>query len=88
MGCRATTFTEEEEAAQVPELRRRLRRRRCYPQRYLFFFFLFFFYPPVDGEKSSFSSPHFHVFSYASCVDLTQLLSQPNASWRTLRIPS
>ena len=24
---------------------------------------------------------------YASCVDLTQLLSQPNASWRTLRIP-
>ena len=29
-------------------------------------------------------TPHFHVFSYASCVDLTQLLSQPNASWRTL----
>ena len=23
--------------------------------------------------------------SYASCVDLTQFLSQPNASWRTLR---
>ena len=23
-------------------------------------------------------------FAYASCVDLTQLLSQPNASWRTL----
>ena len=31
------------------------------------------------------SSPHFHVFSYASCVDLTQLLLQPNASWRTQR---
>ena len=27
------------------------------------------------------------MFSYASRVDLTQLLSQPNASWRTLRIP-
>ena len=50
-------------------------------------FFFFFFYPPADGEKYSFSSPHFHVFSYASCVDLTPLLSQPNASWRTLRVP-
>ena len=49
--------------------------------------FIFFFCPPADGEKQSLSSPHFHVFSYASCVDLTQLLSQPNASWRTLRIP-
>ena len=49
--------------------------------------FFFFFYPPADGEKYSFSSPHFHVFSYASCVDFTQLLSQPNASWRTLRVP-
>ena len=37
---------------------------------------LFFFFPPAeDGEKYSFSSPHFDVFSYASCVDLTQLLS-------------
>ena len=35
-------------------------------------FFFFFFYPPADGEKYSFSSPHFHVFSYASCVDLLQ----------------
>ena len=35
----------------------------------------------------SFSSPHFHVFSYASCIDLTQLLSQPSATWRTLRVP-
>ena len=51
------------------------------------FFFFFFFNPPADGEKKSFSSPHFRVFSYASCVDLTQLLSQPNASWRTLRVP-
>ena len=49
--------------------------------------FYFFFYPPADGEKRSFSSPHFHVFSYASCVDLTQWLLQPNASWRTLRVP-
>ena len=47
-------------------------------------YLFFFFHPPADGEKLSFSSPHFHVFSYASCVDLTQLLSQPNASWRTL----
>ena len=52
-----------------------------------FVFFCFFFYSPADGEKQSFSSPHFHVFSYASCVDLTKLLSQPNASWRTLRVP-
>ena len=26
-------------------------------------FFFFFFYPPADGEKYSFSSPHFRVFS-------------------------
>ena len=52
------------------------------------FFLFFFFHSPADGEKYSFSSPYFHVFSYASCVDLTQLLSQPNASWRTLRVPS
>ena len=30
--------------------------------------FLFFFYSPVDGEQQSLSSPHFHVFSYTSCV--------------------
>ena len=47
----------------------------------------FFFCPPADGEKFRISSPHFHVFSYASCVYLTQFLSQPNASWRTLRVP-
>ena len=28
-----------------------------------------------------------HVFSFVSCVDLNQLLSQPNASWCVLRIP-
>ena len=39
-------------------------------------------HPQADGEKYSFSSPHFHVFPYASCVDLSRLLSQPNASWR------
>ena len=46
-------------------------------------FVSFFFFLSSGGwEKYSFSSPHFHVFSYASCVDLTHLLSQPNASWR------
>ena len=42
-----------------------------------------------SGALKGLSSPHlvFHVFLYASCVDLTQLLAQPNASWRTLRIP-
>ena len=41
------------------------------------------------GKKQLYLAHHtyFHVFSYASCVDLTQLLSQPNASWRTLRVP-
>ena len=28
-----------------------------------------------------------YVFSFVSCVDLNQLLSQPNASWCVLRIP-
>ena len=48
-----------------------------------FFFFIF----RRMGEKKCFGSPHFHFFSYVSCVDLTQFLSQPNASWRTLRVP-
>ena len=39
----------------------------------------------MGKNKALVSSPHFHVFSCASCVDLTQLLSQPNASWRTLQ---
>ena len=30
----------------------------------------------MGKNKALRSSPHFHVFSYASCVDLTQLLSQ------------
>ena len=47
-------------------------------------FFFFFFILRRMGKTNS---PHFHVFSYASCVDLTQLPSQPNASWRILRIP-
>ena len=38
--------------------------------------FFFFFYPPADGEKESFSLPHFRVFSYASCVDLTSVLKE------------
>ena len=53
------------------------------------FFYFFFSSSGGWGKIKLFrSSPHFHVFSYASCVDLTQLLSQPNASWRTLRVPS
>ena len=36
----------------------------------------FFFNPPADGANQSLSSPRFHVFSYTSCVDLTQLHSQ------------
>ena len=36
---------------------------------------LLFFLSSGGWEKQR----HFHVFSYASCVDLTQLLSQPNA---------
>ena len=27
----------------------------------------------MGKNKALFSSPHFHVFSYASCIDLTQL---------------
>ena len=42
--------------------------------------FFFFVNPPVDGEKKSFSSPHFHAFLYMSCVDLTQLPSHSSAS--------
>ena len=65
-------------------LTRRLRKlQKRWQGNFTFHLFFFFFYPPADGEKYSFSSPHFHVFSYASCVDLTQLLSQPNSSWRT-----
>ena len=36
---------------------------------------LLFFHPPTDGEKQSLSSPHFHVFSYTLCVNVTQLHS-------------
>ena len=42
----------------------------------------FFFHPLADGEKYSLCSPHFHVFSYTSCVDLTQMPLQSSASWR------
>ena len=52
----------------------------------LFNLFFSFFFSSSGGwvEKNSFkSSPHFHVFPYASCVDLTQLLLQPNASCST-----
>ena len=54
------------------------------PAPYLFIYFLFIL-RRMGKIKLYRSSPHFHVFSYASCVDLTQLLSQPNASWRTPR---
>ena len=46
----------------------------------------FFILRRMGKNKALRSSPHFHVFPYASCVDLTQLLSQPNASWRILRV--
>ena len=49
----------------------------------LFFFFILRRIEKI--KKYRFSSPHFHVFLYASWVDLTQLLPQPNASWRCLR---
>ena len=52
-------------------------------ERYVAFRWLFSLF--ILGRMGK--KPHFHVFSYASCVDLTQLLSQPNASWCTLRIP-
>ena len=55
-------------ACRIPPVRRR---DSCFCHSRSLFFFFFFFYPPADGEKSSLSSPHFHVFSYASCVDLT-----------------
>ena len=38
--------------------------------------FFFFFAPSADGEKYSVSSPYLDVFSYTSCVDLTQVRSQ------------
>ena len=41
--------------------------------------FFFFFNPPAGKEIYSLSSPHFHVFTYTSCVDSTQLPSQ--SSW-------
>ena len=44
---------------------------RSAPQATSFFSFFFSFYPPADGKKKSLSSPLFHVFSHASCVDLT-----------------
>ena len=57
---------------------------------YSLYIYIFFFIQSSGGWgkiKRSLSPPHSYVFSYASCVDLTQLLSQPNASWRVLRIP-
>ena len=65
-------------------------RRKSYIRRFFscfFFFSLFFILRRMGKNKAFRSSPHFHVFPYASCVDFTQLLSQPNASWRTLRVP-
>ena len=47
-------------------------------------FFLFFF---NILRRMGQNKPHFHVLSYASCVDLTQLPSRPSASRRVLRIP-
>ena len=46
------------------------------------FFFLFFSIIPRMGKKIAQAQ---HTCTYLSCVDLTWLLSQPNASWRTTR---
>ena len=51
-------------------------------------FFFFFSSPGGWGQNEAcLSSPHFHVFPYASCVCRfkTQLLSQPNASYNMRR---
>ena len=50
------------------------------------FFCFVFCYPPADGENKSLSSPHSHVFSCVSCVNLTQSPSQSSASWCILRL--
>ena len=50
-------------------------------------FFFFFILRGIGQKKASAHRTYFHVFSYGSCVDSAQLLSQPNASWRVLRIP-
>ena len=49
----------------------------------VFFFFLIL---QRMGKNKALAHHTSTYFSYASCVDLTQLLSQPNASWRTLRV--
>ena len=41
--------------------------------------FLFFLFSSSGGWEKISSLPHFHVFSYTSCVDLTQFHSQ--SSW-------
>ena len=46
---------------------------RSRAQTYSFFFF-FILRRMGKNKQQSFSSPRFHVFSYASCVDLTQML--------------
>ena len=52
------------------------------------FFFFFFFYPPADRMgKNKALAHHTSTYFHTRRVDVTQLLSQPNASWRTLRIP-
>ena len=52
----------------------------------LFVLFVFSLHP-ADEEKQLSRSPHFHVLSYTSCVDLSQLHSQSSGSWRVLRFP-
>ena len=55
--------------------------RSLWPHQRLLLFCFFFVYPPADGEKKTAgkNSPHFHVFSYTSSVNFTQLRSQ--SSW-------
>ena len=50
------------------------------------FFFFFFFILRRMGSKNKALAHHTPTYFHTRrvCVDLTQLLSQPNASWRTL----
>ena len=49
------------------------------PMRLRVRFFFFFLILRRMGERKGLAHHTSSVFSYASCVDLTQLLSQPNA---------
>ena len=50
-------------------------------------FFFFFFILRRMGKNKALAHHTSTYFHTRRCVDLTQLHSQPNASWRTLRVP-